>query len=48
MLNIYLKKTKNNHLVNSDSDFFIGRDFSDLLNNDNVGETRHYPPASKE
>jgi len=47
MLNIFLKKAKTNQ-VNSELDFFIGRDISDLHNKNNVGETRHYPPASKE
>jgi hypothetical protein len=47
MLNIFLKKAKTNQ-VNSELDFFIGRDISDLHNNNNIGETRHYPPASKE
>ena len=47
MLNIFLKKAKTN-LVNSELDFFISRDISDLHNNNNIGETRHYPPASKE
>jgi len=47
MLNIFLKKAKTNQ-VNSELDFFIGRDISDLHNKNNIGETRHYPPASKE
>jgi hypothetical protein len=47
MLNIFLKKAKTNQ-VNSELDFFIARDISDLHNNNNIGETRHYPPASKE
>ena len=48
MLNIFSNKAKTN-LVNSELDFFISRDISDPYNNNNnIGETRHYPPASKE
>lgn len=47
MLNIFLKKAKPNQ-VNSELDFFIGRNIWDLHNNNNIGDTRHYPPASQE
>lgn len=45
MLNIFSNKAKTN-LNNSDLNFFISRDISDTYNNNNnIGETRHYPPA---
>jgi len=47
MLNLFLKKAKTN-IAKSELEFFNGTDISDLHNNNNIGETRHYPPASKE
>ena len=48
MLNIFSNKAKIN-LVEPELDFFISREISDLYNNNNnIGETRHYPPASEE
>ena len=47
MLNLFLKKAKTNS-VKSELEFFNGTDISDIHNNNNIGETRHYPPASKE
>jgi hypothetical protein len=47
MLNLFLKKAKTNS-VKSELEFFNGTDISDLHYNNSIGETRHYPPASKE
>jgi len=48
MLNIFSNKAKIN-LVEPELDFFISREISDLYNNNNnISETRHYPPASEE
>jgi hypothetical protein len=47
MLNLFLKKAKTNS-VKSELEFFNGTDISDIHNNNKIGETRHYPPASKE
>ena len=46
MLNLFLKKANNND--NSELEFFNRTDISDIHNKNNIGETRHYPPASKE
>jgi hypothetical protein len=47
MLNLFLKKSQTN-IAKSELEFFKATDISDLHNNNNIGETRHYPPASKE
>ena len=45
MLNIFLKKAK----INQDHpEIPVLRDISDQQDNNNIGETRHYPPASQE
>ena len=49
MLNLFLKKANNN--TKSELEFFNGTNVSSaqaLNNNNSAGETRHYPPASKE
>jgi len=47
MLNLFLKKSQTN-IAKSELEFFKSTDISDLHNNNNIGETRHYPPASQE
>ena len=47
MLNLFLKKSQTN-VAKSELKFFNSTDISDLDNNNNIGENRHYPPASKE
>lgn len=47
MLNIFDKKAQNN-IPKSELKFFNGTNLSDIHNKDNIGQTRHYPPASKE
>jgi hypothetical protein len=49
MLNLLLKKPKTNlNLYKSELEFFNSTDISDLDSVNDIGETRHYPPASKE
>ena len=45
MLNIFLKKAKTNQ---DHPEIPVLRDISDQQDNNNIGETRHYPPASQE
>jgi hypothetical protein len=45
MLNIFLKKAKTNQ---GHPEIPVLRDISDQQDNNNIGETRHYPPASQE
>jgi len=47
MLNLFLKKA-NTHTTISDLEFFNRSDIYDLHNDNNIGETRHFPPASEE
>jgi hypothetical protein len=47
MLNIFDKKPQNN-IDKSELKFFNGTNLSDIHNKNNIGQTRHYPPASKE
>ena len=49
MLNLFDKKANSkNNMPISELKFFNGTDISDIHNNNNIGETKHYPPASKE
>jgi hypothetical protein len=52
MLNLFDKKANpKNNIPISELKFFNGTDISDMQRasvKNNIGETRHYPPASKE
>jgi predicted nucleotide-binding protein (sugar kinase/HSP70/actin superfamily) len=50
MLNLFDKKTKNTSpdISNTRALNFFSDTAKDITNQNNIGETRHYPPATKE